>query len=119
MAKKLWSYKGPDLIEILSQNFLEIAYFIFGLTIATTGYLEKSIILLESFVEEWKKSTDLVKKRDLGPALKETDGILAHIYLNYAESHRYEKNMIRWKFMREKFWILTMIIKPIILPCYF
>lgn len=102
LAGKLWSYKGPSSIEILSQNFLEVAYFIFGLTMATLGQFEKSLILLEGFINEWGKSNNLIKKRSLGPALNEAKRILAHIYRDYAELGRYQKNYDNVKIYAQK-----------------
>lgn len=90
LAKKLWSY-NINSIEGLSQDFLEVIYYILALTMATVNS-EKSVILSENFIKEWKKSNDFIKKRNLGPALVEIERILANIYLNYARLYYDEKN---------------------------
>jgi len=75
----------------LSQDFLEVIYYIFALAMATINS-KKSIVLLENFIKEWKKLKDPIKKRNLGPALVEIKGILANIYLNYAGFYLGEEN---------------------------
>lgn len=102
LAKNLWSYAGPDSVEVIAQDFLEVVYFIFGLTMATIGNFDKSISLFENFLEEWRNLSDLVKKRNLGPASMEAKGILARTYLNYAELGRYQGKYEKVNFYAQK-----------------
>ena len=92
LAQKLWPYMGPQSIDLLSDDFLEVSYFILGLSMASLGFFDKSIVLFKSFIKNWKQSTDLIKKRNLGFAVKEAEGVLAKIYINYAELSLYKEN---------------------------
>lgn len=92
LAQKLWSYIGPQSIDLLSDDFLEVSYFILGLSMASLGFFDKSIILFKNFIKNWKQSTNLIKKRSLGFAIKEAEEVLAKIYINYAELYLYKKN---------------------------
>lgn len=102
LAQKIWAYGGPESIELLSQNFLEISYFIFGLTMASLGKFEDSVILFNNLLEEWKKLTDLVKKRNLGSAIKEAEGVLTKIYSYYATVYSLNEDYEKMKIYAEK-----------------
>jgi len=79
----LGDYKFDIDGEIFGNNTLSTSLFILGCTATSYGDAKKTIFLLEGFKDLYGDA-DLMRKRDMGPALVKTNEILlsAYVYLS-------------------------------------
>lgn len=101
MINRLWNYKGPESVEILADDLLQVSLFITGSTAITVGRLKMGSKLFEIIKSDYNKA-DLLRKKNLGKFILEVDRMLVFSYRTFLMIHERNENYKKNKFFADK-----------------
>jgi hypothetical protein len=79
-------------LENFNDQLLPTIYFILGASAFSLRIIDRAEILFQSFMKSYNDETNILRKRDLGPALVEVNEFLVAIYLSKMGKLFYERD---------------------------
>lgn len=82
-----WAHKGPESVEILADDLLQVALYILGFTAVSFGRFNVGSKLFEIIRSDYETIKNLLRRRDLGKFISEVNQGLVISYMKYLQTY--------------------------------